>query len=60
MSKTKKIVISIVILGILSPFALVGYFLFSFDYDISKLVNYNPEVTSRIYDKDGKKNSKYF
>jgi penicillin-binding protein 1A len=56
----KKIVLSIVILGILSPFALVGYFLYSYNYDISKLVDYKPETTSRIYDKDGKKIANIF
>jgi penicillin-binding protein 1A len=56
----KKIILSIVVLGILSPFALIAYFLFAYDYDISKLVNYKPEVTSRIYDKDGKKIANIF
>ena len=56
----KKIIISIVVLGVLSPFALVGYFLYSYSYDISKLVDYKPEVTSRIYDKDGKKIANIF
>jgi len=56
----KKLIISIVILGVLSPFGLIGYFLFSYDYDISKLVEYKPEVTSRIYDKDGKKIANIF
>jgi len=60
MSKIKKIVISGVVLGLLSPFLLVGYFLVSNTYDISPLVNYNPEVTSRIYDKDGKKIANIF
>ena len=56
----KKLIISIVILGILSPFALVGYYLYAYNYDISKLVDYKPEVTSRIYDKDGKKIANIF
>jgi penicillin-binding protein 1A len=56
----KKFIISIVILGLLSPFALLGYFLYAYEYDISKLVDYKPEVTSRIYDKDGKKIANIF
>ncbi len=56
----KKILISLVIIGFISPFILVGYFLSSYDYDISKLVNYKPELTSRIYDKDGKKIANIF
>jgi len=60
MSTRRKIIISGLILGLLSPFVLVGYFLLNFKYDISSLVDYNPEVTSRIYDKDGKKIANIF
>ena len=56
----KKIFITIFILGLLSPFALIGYYLTSYEYDISELVEYNPEVTSRIYDRDGKKIANIF
>jgi len=56
----KKIFTTIFILGVLSPFALFGYFYFNYDYDISALVDYKPEVTSRIYDKDGKKIANIF
>ncbi len=56
----KKILISLLVIGFVSPFVLVGYFLTSYDYDISKLVEYKPEVTSRIYDKDGKKIANIF
>ncbi len=56
----KRVFITIFILGLLSPFALVAYYLFAYDYDISKLVNYKPEVTTRIYDKDGKKIANVF
>ena len=59
-SLVKKIVLTVVILGVLSPFILVGYYLTSFKYDISTLTNYKPEVTSRIYDKDGKKIANIF
>ncbi|MDF1878825.1 PBP1A family penicillin-binding protein [Sulfurimonas sp. SAG-AH-194-C20] len=56
----KKIFLSLVVLGFVSPFLLIGYFLTAYDYDISKLVDYKPEVTSRIYDKDGKKIANIF
>jgi len=56
----KKVVLAVVILGVLSPFAVVGYFLTAYKYDISSLVDYKPEVTSRIYDKDGKKIANIF
>ena len=60
MSRMKKIILIIVILGFLSPFILVGYYLSSYEYDISALTEYKPEVTSRIYDKDGKKIANIF
>lgn len=47
-------------MGVISPFAVVGYFLYAYDYDISKLVDYHPELTSRIYDKDGNKIANIF
>jgi len=56
----KKIVITLFILGVLSPFILVAYFLLKYDYDVSALVEYKPSVTSRIYDKDGKKIANIF
>ncbi|MDQ7068200.1 MAG: PBP1A family penicillin-binding protein [Sulfurimonas sp.] len=56
----KKIVLTIVIIGFLSPFFLLVYFLNAFEYDISKLADYKPDVTSRIYDKDGKKIANIF
>ncbi|MEA1981903.1 MAG: transglycosylase domain-containing protein, partial [Campylobacterota bacterium] len=56
----KKVFLTVVILGFLSPFALIAYYLFSFEYDISSLTNYQPETTSRIYDKDGKKIANIF
>ncbi len=56
----KRIFISLVILGFLSPFILLGYFLTSYSYDISKVTDYKPDVTSRIYDKDGKKIANIF
>ena len=53
MKYIKRLIITIVILGFLSPFALIGYYLYAYDYDISKLVDYNPSKTSVIYDKNG-------
>ncbi len=60
MKYIKRTLITLFIVGIISPFAVVGYFLFAYDYDISKLVNYHPELTSRIYDKDGNKIANIF
>jgi len=56
----KKIFLTLIILGFISPFILVGYYYFKYDYDISSLVDYKPELTSRIYDKNGEKIANIF
>jgi len=56
----KKIFLTIFILGFLSPFIIVGYFLLKYDYDISSLVEYKPSITSKIYDKNGEQIANVF
>ena len=53
-------VIGLFIVGLLSPFALVGYYLLAYKYDISSLVDYHPAVSSRIYDRNGEKIANVF
>ena len=53
MKYIKRFILSLFILGFIAPFAVVGYFLTSYEYDISSLVEYNPSTTSVIYDKNG-------
>ncbi len=60
MIKTKNIIFTILVLGFLSPFLVLGYFLMAYNYDISTLTNYKPEVTTRIYDKNGEKIANIF
>jgi len=59
-SKIKKTVLTLFILLFISPFMIVAYYYFSFNYDISSLVNYKPAQTSRIYDKYGEKIANIF
>jgi len=56
----KNIFFTLFIIGLVSPFLVLGYFLIGYNYDISKLVNYHPEVTTRIYDKNGEKIASIF
>ncbi len=56
----KRVLLTILGLGFLSPFLLLGYYLNVDSYDISKLVEYKPEVTTRIYDKNGEKIANIF
>jgi len=56
----KRTLLTLFILGLLSPFAILGYYLTAYNYDISSLVNYKPNETSRIYDKNGEKIANIF
>ncbi|QSZ42737.1 PBP1A family penicillin-binding protein [Sulfurimonas aquatica] len=56
----KRLFILLFILGVLSPFVVVGYYLSNDDFDISSLVDYKPSVTSRIYDRNGEKIANIF
>ncbi len=47
-------------LGMLSPFMLLGYFLTEYEYDISALVDYKPATSTRIYDRNGEKIANLF
>ena len=60
MSRLKIILLSLFLLGLMSPFMLVGYYYFSFDYDTDKLVHYSPEQTTNIYDRNGDKIANIF
>ncbi len=60
MSIIKKMFLTLLALGFLSPFALFTYYYVSYDYDISSLVDYNPPISSRIYDKNGEKIANIF
>jgi len=56
----KKTFITLFLLGVFSPFFIVAYYYFDYDYDISSLVNFNPPLTSHIYDKNGEKIANIF
>ena len=56
----KKTLLTLIIIGILTPIAVIGYYLASYDYDLYKLIHYHPNLTSRIYDKNGVKIANVF
>ena len=60
MKIAKRIFFSILLLGFLSPFLVLGYFLLAYNYDISSLIDYKPSTTTRIYDKNGDKIANLF
>ncbi len=59
MKIVKKIFFTVLLVGFISPFIVLGYFL-TLNYDISTLVDYKPSVTTRIYDKNGEKIANIF
>ena len=56
----KNIFFTILFLGFLAPFLILGYYLNESDYDISSLTDYQPNITTRIYDKNGEKIANIF
>ncbi|MBU1657832.1 PBP1A family penicillin-binding protein [bacterium] len=56
----KKIFLTIVFVGFISPFLLLAYYLTQFEYDVSTLVDYKPAMTTRIYDQNGDKIANIF
>jgi len=58
--KIKNILFVSILVLVLSPFLILGYFLISFNYEISSLIDYKPPQTTRIYDKDGNKIANLF
>lgn len=56
----KKLFFTMVAFGVVAPFALVGYFIYEYNYDLSPLVEYNPPLTTRFYDKNGEKIANIF
>ncbi len=56
----KKLLLFVAVLVVLSPFGVLGYYLVSYDYDISKVVHYNPPKTTRIFDRNGEKIANVF
>ena len=56
----KKIFLTLLVIGLFSPFALFAYYFVAYDYDVSSLVDYKPSTSSRIYDKNGEKIANVF
>jgi len=56
----KNMIFTLLFIGLVSPFLVLGYYLNQSDYDISSLVDYKPDMTTRIYDKYGEKIANIF
>ena len=51
---------TLLFIGLISPFIIVAYYMDQGEYDISALTDYKPDVTTRIYDKNGEKIANIF
>ncbi|MDY0116617.1 MAG: PBP1A family penicillin-binding protein [Sulfurimonadaceae bacterium] len=61
MRKTiKKILFALIGLVLVAPFSVLGYYLYTFEYDLSPLIKYDPPTTTRIYDSNGEKIANLF
>ena len=56
----KKIFFTTILLGFLSPFMIIGYYMLNYNYNISTLVDYEPDLTTKIYDRNGEKIANIF
>jgi penicillin-binding protein 1A len=56
----KKVFIVLLLLAVLTPIGVVTYFLTQYGYETEKLVNYKPQLTTRIYDRNGEKIANVF
>jgi penicillin-binding protein 1A len=56
----RNIFFTLLLVGFLTPFIIVGYFLKEYSYDISSVIDYHPPLTTRIYDRNGEKIANLF
>ena len=56
----KKLLLTLLALPILAPIGVLLYYLSAYEYDISKLIYYDPPQTTRIYDRNNKKIANLF
>ncbi len=56
----KKTILFLIIVFIMTPILIVGYYAISFNYNLKKLINYNPSLTSTIYDTNDNKIANIF
>lgn len=56
----KKYLIFAIALLIITPFAMFWYYYTQVKYDLDKLINYTPALTTKVYDKNGEKIANMF
>lgn len=56
----KKYILIAVGVAILIPIVFLGYLIYSFEYETKKLINYQPRLTTEVYDRNGNKIANLF
>ena len=56
----KKYIIAAIVIAIATPFAMFWYYYTQYDYDLDKLINYTPSLTTKVYDRNGDKIANMF
>jgi penicillin-binding protein 1A len=56
----KKYILIAVGVAILIPVVFLGYLIYSFEYETKKLINYQPRLTTEVYDRNGNKIANLF
>lgn len=56
----KKYVLIVVGIMIMIPVVFLGYIIYSFEYETKRLINYQPRLTTEVYDRNGNKIANLF
>lgn len=56
----KKYFLIAVGIGVMIPIVFLGYLIYSFEYETQKLIQYQPRLTTEVYDRNGNKIANLF
>lgn len=56
----KKYIIAAAVVAVVTPVAMFWYYYTQFSYDLDKLINYTPSLTTKVYDRNGDKIANMF
>ena len=56
----KKYFLIAVGIGVMVPIVFLGYLIYSFEYETQKLIQYQPRLTTEVYDRNGNKIANLF
>lgn len=59
-NRTKKNIFIFVGVMILLPVSFLGYVIYTFEYETQRLINYQPRLTTEVYDRNGQKIANLF